>query len=47
MVEAAEFWDFHDRAVLHNLTLDGALLFECKVRARVVIVAKVGGQRAL
>ena len=36
-----------DRAVLDNLTLDRALLFECKVRARFVMVAKVGGQRRL
>jgi len=42
MVEPADFWDFHDRAVLDNLTLDRALLFE-----RLVIVAKVGGQRPL
>ena len=40
---AADFWDFNDRAMLDNLTLDLALLFECKVRARLVIVAKVGG----
>jgi hypothetical protein len=33
MGEVADFWDFHDRAVLDNLTLDRALLFECKVRA--------------
>jgi hypothetical protein len=44
MVEAAEFWNFCDRAVLHNLTLDWALLFERKVRAQLAVVAKVGGQ---
>jgi hypothetical protein len=47
MVEAAELGDFCDRAVVDNLTLYRALLFECKVRARSVVVAKVRGQRPL
>ena len=34
MVEAAEFWNFRDRAVLRDLTLDWALLFECKMRSQ-------------
>jgi hypothetical protein len=32
MVKAAEFCDFDDRSMLHNRTLDGALLLESKMR---------------
>jgi hypothetical protein len=37
MVKASEFRDFDDRATLHNLTLNRALLFERKMRPRSVV----------
>jgi hypothetical protein len=42
MAKASEFRDFDDRATLHNLTLNRALLFEGKTRTRSVVGAKVG-----
>ena len=33
MMEAAEFCDRYDRAMFHNLTLDGALFAECQMWA--------------
>jgi hypothetical protein len=41
MMEAVEFCDCYDRAILHDSTLNRALLFERKMRTRSVIVAKV------
>jgi hypothetical protein len=40
MMEAAEFWNFCDPALLHNLKVYWEKLFECKVRARLVVEAE-------
>src|SRR5689334_4777290 len=40
MVEAAEFRDFEDYAVLHYLTLNRALFVQRQMRPRSVVVAK-------
>src|SRR4026208_548599 len=47
MMQAAELRDFADRAMLHDLPLNRALLFQREVRARSVVIVEVRGQSPL
>jgi hypothetical protein len=47
MIKSANFLDCYDRAIFHNLTLDGALFAERQMGARSVVVAEILSQRPL
>lgn len=47
MVEATEFCDGYDLAISHNLTLNRALLTECQMWTRSMVVAEIRSQRFL
>ena len=41
VVEAAEFWDFDDHAMVHDLTLNRTLFIQGQMGTRTVVVAKI------
>ena len=47
MMQAAEFRDLDDRAVVHDLTLNRALLFQRQVRTGSVVIVEVRRQHPL